>query len=404
MLDNKMNDDQHDKILQFFRLESAGPMDWEGFLQLDQELQVMSTPCYKCSFSWLMSCYVPPHVLRELLTRYESYLFSKRNYKELQECIRIACVRSYVEFIHFVAWKDKELLRKPLRETLHLTKYCYYPLHNTHSLEIAKILVHVHPESLKIQSCEGNLPIHHAMDNERDVEYMKFLIEEGKKIGLDHGGLLVKNKRHQTPLSMVCDEIRKGIDEANLMFPLYRDDLRLWTKLNVILQECQECCSNSLQDCSVTHDHQGVVVNGFQILHTLILSGCPRQAMLMGLLIKPEQIKEVNQSGQFPLSLSASQLSTTNPKSIVLKILHSYPDAVHVPDHNGRLCLHWAAWGGRELGEGTKDILNAYPGALRIADRDGMLPFMLAASSKKDNSLDLVYHLLRECPEYFTGN
>ncbi len=390
---------RHEKILKLKRLMSSDPIDWEDFLELDKDLQAVITPSFKCSFEWLLRRYPPSSILCQLLKRYESYLFSSKqqnqqrnniSIKDLRKCIKTACCLGNVDFIRFVAWKDKRLLSQPFPEELYFTKYGNLPIHCAYNLEMARILVEAYPQGLRVANQFGqDLPIHKAIWHNKSVEHVKFLVIEGKKQGLDHGGLLRKDSHGHSPFSILCEQIEKGIDVANLTFPLYSDDLKLWEKLLFMLEEIY---SSNTQQLGVD----------FKVVHALIESGCPNQAILMGLMINPVQIRQMDQFGRYPLSLCASQPSATNPKSTLLKILHSYPDAIRIPDYNGRLCLHWAAMGGRKLRDGMEDILNAYPGALRLADKDGMLPFMLGAASETDSSLDLVYQLIRECPEYFS--
>ena len=391
------NENRHDKIIQLKRVLSSDPIDWEYFLQLDKDLKVVTIPSLKCSFTWIIAKYPPREVMHELLTRHEAYLFSKRNRNFCNECIRAALKYKNLEFLQFIAWREKELLSQSLLNnsvdldtTLPLTGDL--PLHRAGNVDIAKVLVRAYPKGVSVQNRDGDLPLHLAMKHFRSVDHVKFLIREGKKQRIDHGGVLMKNRYGQSPFSILCKQIETGIDTAYLTFPFYSDDLRLWEKINIVLQAFME---------DDNHDrtmNSGSKCKEFQILHSLIRAGCPNQAIHMALIIKPEQIKEIDQEGRYPLSLCAGQRSC--PKSILMKILHSYPDALYLPDHYGRLCLHWAVLSGRAVNEGIENLLTLDPGALRIADKDGMLPFMLAALNP-ENSIEAVYHLLRECPEYF---
>jgi hypothetical protein len=94
----------------------------------------------------------------------------------------------------------------------------------------------------------------------------------------------------------------------------------------------------------------------------------------------------------------------------ILKMLLGYfvPSArgeivncVKIKDNRGMLPLHFAAERGMTLKQGFKDILNAYPEGIS-KDVDGFFPFMYAASANA--SLNIVYQLLRECPETIYRN
>lgn len=78
-----------------------------------------------------------------------------------------------------------------------------------------------------------------------------------------------------------------------------------------------------------------------------------------------------------------------------------FVNCAKIKDNRGMLPLHFAAERGMTLEQGFKDILNAYPEAIS-KDVDGFFPFMYAASANA--SLNMVYQLLRECPETIYRN
>lgn len=365
------------KIKELKRLLSSDPFNWDFFLKLDRELHVISSPQYKCSFPWLLSRYPPQPVLHQLLLRYQNYLLSDVN--KCKECLITALHYSNVEMIGFLSYyQGTSLLSQPLDDsTLDL------PLHQTGNVEVASILIKSFPEAVKVANNQGNLPIHLAIMHFKSPEHIKLLIQEGKRNCIidGHGGVLMKNRAEQTPLSILCHQVETGVDLAYLKFPLYKPDMRLWQNLNTLLE-------------AYYTDDNGV--GYFRILHALISLNCPYQAIYMGIMLAPQQIKEADENGRYPLSLAASQKSCR--KEILTELLHAYPYAIHTSDNMGRHPLHWAAVSGRGLDEGIKELIDADPAVLRLPDKDGMFPYLLAASNC-ESSLSTIYYLLRECPE-----
>jgi ankyrin repeat protein len=366
----------NNKVRELKRLLSNDPINWEGLLELDKELSVIPSPSFRCSFPWLLSKYPPKHIMQEFLYRHHQYLCSDEDVT--RECLKSALAHSNEEIIRFIAVHKKFLLSQVLDNSLDI------PLHRAGTTEIASIISNAYPKGIGIQNKDGNLPIHEAILHFKSPDQIKFLIDEGKKqhIGT-HGGILAKNNRDQTPFSILCYQVATGIDTAYITFPLFRSDLRLWENLNTLLQAYS------------TNDN-GVALHGnFRILHSLISLSCPHQAVYMALVLAPDQIKEADETGRYPISLAASQKSCQ--RAILTKLLNAYPQAIHAVDRKGRLPLHWATVSGRNLNEGTQELIDADPTVLRLADNDGMFPFMLAATNM-ETSLDTIYQLLRECP------
>jgi hypothetical protein len=269
------------------------------------------------------------------------------------------------------------------------------PLHRAGSTEIVTVLLRVFPEGVGVRNNDGNIPLHDAIMHYRSSEHVELLIEEGKRQNISHGGILVKNNRGQSPFSILSSQVASGIDIAYISFPLFKTDLRLWDNLNILLQayseEVEDEESQGRHHAHRSHGH-------FRILHSLISKSCPPQAICLAQIMKPDQIKEADEKGRYPLSLAASQ-RTTCRKSILLKLLKAFPQAIHRSDYAfGRYPLHWACASGRPFSEGTKEIYDAEPAINSIRDNGGMVPFMLAASAQEP-SVDTIYSLLRQCPE-----
>lgn len=371
------------RVKELKRLLSRELIDWNRFLELDKDLSAISSSSFRCSFPWLLCKYPPKEVLHELLSRYQHYLFA--NDQTCSELLVAALSYSCAEIIRFVAHKDKKLLGIVLGNSLDI------PLHRAGTDEIASLLLQAYPEGVGVQNKRGNLPLHLAIMHYKSPNHVKLLISEGMKqqVGEGHsGGILVKNNSDETPFSILCKQAATGIDIASIRFPLYRSDLRLWENFNTLVKVY----------CSI--ENAGQSDGPFRIMHSLISSGCPQQAVFMAYTIVSEQIKEADEEGRYPLSLAAGQKSCQ--KLILSNLFNAYPQAILMVDKEGRLPLHWAAFGGRNLEEGAKELIIANPAALRLADNLGMVPFMLAASNS-ETSLNTIYHLLRESPDNFSG-
>mmetsp|Transcript_16277 Transcript_16277/g.19878 ORF Transcript_16277/g.19878 Transcript_16277/m.19878 type:complete len:408 (-) Transcript_16277:23-1246(-) len=379
--------EKHEQIKQLKNLLSRDPIDWKYFLRLDIELSIISSPSLQCSFPWIIAKYPPKNVIQELLSRYHHYLSS--NEDSFKKCLVAALNHSSTEAIRFLAFQKNQEMAEPLDDSLNI------PLHRAGTTEIAHILLQAYPAGVTVQNRDGNLPLHIAIMHYKTPDHIKLLFEEGKKRHLGglnngHGGILIRNKNGQTPFSTLCRQVATGIDIAYLTFPLFRSDLRLWENLNTLLQ------AYATRDDEDIGDHK--MYGHFKILHSIISSRCPFQAVYMAQIIEPGQIREADETGRYPLSLAASQDSCR--REILLKLLEASPQAIYMVDSHGRYPLHWAASSGRKFCEGTQELYDAEPTVAQIADGDGMVPFMLAASSQhKDSSVDSIYRLLRQCPE-----
>lgn len=91
------------------------------------------------------------------------------------------------------------------------------------------------------------------------------------------------------------------------------------------------------------------------------------------------------------------------------------PRTAAIPNRDGSLALHIAIRAGRKWADGVSQLVSAHPDALKCVEPSGpmrgMTPFMQAATLEAENesyyecdcweanNLDLIYNLLRRCPE-----
>jgi len=87
------------------------------------------------------------------------------------------------------------------------------------------------------------------------------------------------------------------------------------------------------------------------------------------------------------------------PKHLQI-VLDACPRAAGLYNQGGMLPLHVAICSGRSWKSGVGALVSAYPQGLKLQERTqlGLVPFQLAATCE-DPSLDLVFKLLRSCPE-----
>lgn len=357
------------------------PINWDSFLLIDETLGVLSHDSYNCSFSWILSHYPPPHVVEVIMSRYQRIIF--RDDKSIKETLDIALHLSSAPVVEFIASRYKYILEGEVS----MDSSGDFPLHRARNERIAAILLRDHPAGIKETNSDRDLPLHTAIKKFRSDTYIRLLLQYGRSVNLGgkggRGGILVKNKYGETPLSLLCRQISKGFDTA-VSIPLCRTDFRLWKNLKMMICACFDFDS----------------ADNFHLLHALIAMRCPPEALHLSWVMEPHLIHEQDEKRRSPLSLAAGDL--TYPRHTLERLILLLPRAAHACDIYGRYPLHWAALCGRHFSSGTDLLFAANPIVALIPDNQGWYPFMLAASSC-DSDADLIYRLLRENPDVIQG-
>lgn len=155
-------------------------------------------------------------------------------------------------------------------------------------------------------------------------------------------------------------------------------------------------------------------------IHAASAANIPRALMKLLLLLYPEQACVMDSSNQLPLHIAASSpkypwwcasicsqgvtvAKDTEHPSLIEMLLQVNPSAAAYVDNGMQLTLH-RAMEQRVIemsihGSEVESIVNAYPEALHAKDpKSSLYPFMQAAASGRDASVEIIYFLLRQCP------
>jgi hypothetical protein len=163
-------------------------------------------------------------------------------------------------------------------------------------------------------------------------------------------------------------------------------------------------------------------------IHAASAANIPRALMKLLFLLYPEQAHVIDSSNQLPLHIAASSpkypwwcttTSTCNKSctrdlllqavkddehpSLIQMLLQVNPSAAAYVDNGMQLTLH-RAMERRAIemsihGSEVECIVNAYPEALHVKDpKSSLYPFMQAAASGREASIEIIYFLLRQCP------
>jgi hypothetical protein len=142
--------------------------------------------------------------------------------------------------------------------------------------------------------------------------------------------------------------------------------------------------------------HGSVTFQQGREIHAAIYCGAPRCIMRLALCQYNEQLVEVDNNGDTPLSLAISRHretswateikreETDDDMNMLQMILWADPISASIPNKSGRLPLHSAIDNGICWRNGTEDILKENPDAASVRDEvTGLFPFMLASGSER---------------------
>lgn len=275
----------------------------------------------------------------------------------------------------------------------------------------------IHPAFIKDN--DGDTPLHYACGCASDftTEHVRVLLQHCPSI------VKIRNNEHKLPMDDLCfyfeeswsdlfherilDDNTGSVSFAirddnyipNLMesegygslLPLEKDVMRLelWEVLNPILEATYFGSAHKykydLEHWKPLHAAAGITHHGPHLL---------RFAMQM----KPEDITITDEDGNLPLHIAAITTSQYSPFENVQLLLDKSPECAKIVNRNNKLPFDLAV-------ESKKDtsvllaILARFPDALQIKNRStGLLPFMTAAVGE-NNTVNVVYTLLRMSPE-----
>lgn len=369
--------DQHDKVCELKRVLSEDPINWKKFLELDEELAVLShQDDFDCSITWILSHYPPGYVIHTLLERYHNEVFA--NPEQMKKVLNIGLVSSIPEVVQFICSHYPYVLSQRLDE-----ETGDYPIHRAQKMEIASIILAADPASIGYQNNKLDLPLHCALYHQQHPDHVNLLLERGLAMhtGGDEGkgGVLVPNRNGKTPFDILKGQFQ-CMDLATITSPIYEADRRLWQ--NFVSMICVIRGVNPRQ------------AREMNLLHAIIELDCPPQAVRLG-QIMTGQVSKIDELGRSPLHLACAN-SISGSRRVIENLVWGFPRAVYLADNNGQFPLHYAANGGRSFGDGIDIIYDANPSISNTPDRNGMLPYVLAANA--GSSVDTIYRLMREIP------
>jgi ankyrin repeat protein len=236
-------------------------------------------------------------------------------------------------------------------------------LHDCRNAQAAKYMIKAYPQGLMHRSREyGNLPLHHALMVEEEVE-----TELLKTFASKQQSITSRNKLGKTPLQLL---IRKLLEKEAIAD-------QLW---NVLLGWVRSLEPHLLE------------------LHALIEHGCCHTEHLMKRALQhfDGQAHERDAKGRTPMHVAASAGSYTTEAFEVL--LESNPAAPRMTDKEGRLPIDVAAESPNTQLHALAVLMKGEPRAIDTRDlRDGNYPFVSAALGQQ-TSLNSTYFLLRAKP------
>jgi len=241
----------------------------------------------------------------------------------------------------------------------------YLPIHhavrsaaNRKSLEFCKVLIDLYPESLRVGTNTGSLPIHKAYD----IEIAQYLLE------LYPESINTQDRYGMLPVHEAA--VGRNIDKVELLLARDPDAASKMTN--------DESLPLHLA-CGSYHGYLEVVKALFDAF--------------------PQAIHMCNREGQIPFEL-ASNLKTSDLDIINFLEAHQLAyareandtTAMETPDENGWLPLHHALKNKASLGS-IKLLVESSPLALQVADPKGVYPLHIACEF---SSVKIVKYLIGE--------
>mmetsp|Transcript_13484 Transcript_13484/g.23506 ORF Transcript_13484/g.23506 Transcript_13484/m.23506 type:complete len:418 (-) Transcript_13484:419-1672(-) len=271
------------------------------------------------------------------------------------------------------------------------------PLHQCRSVGGAKVLLQAFPEGIakRTRTC-GSLPLHLVLldaleqplqgrettqSNELNIELCRLLLESSS-YRLAASGLLIRNKKGQTPLSLLIRHLDQKMNSEETVASSTSVMDEVWDLL------LTDCLPRLMKHCNTTME-----------LHTLIEHACCHSKALMDRALGDfsEQASQRDSLGRTPLHIAAHIGSCCSTEALEA-LIHANPKAPRMTDNEGRLPIDWAAESPDTPLKNLSLLIKGEPRAVDTRDlRDGHYPFVSAAISEH-TSINNTYYLLRAKP------
>jgi len=257
------------------------------------------------------------------------------------------------------------------------------------SPEIVKVLVQGYPEvAYSRDRCES-LPLRRAVEARSSLETLELLavsprtvLDADRSMGKTalHSALdcgvpresmvrlmvhvapeiaLLPSKSGQTPLLMVCHRF--------LQYRNRGSNPPLW---NILTLLCRAAKYNRIQESD-------------PILHAMVSLNLPWEITKLAMQLFPEQLRERDQDGYYPLLLALQSDLEKSKSDMVLSFLRLYEEAASIPTPNGRSVLSLSASSKFVAPVIFHELVTRRPESLYEVDPIyGMYPFQVAALPK----------------------
>ena len=262
-----------------------------------------------------------------------------------------------------------------------------------------------------VEDDDGENPMHWALDCPVSPGHFRKLLSHGGKAPLWR-----TNIYGEFPMDLYAKSCEEDLHVADDESDINEHNYRTFEQyLSVVDEFCQVGAGRGLV-CETSHDYKKEMLP-LHVMASSVGFPCPPSLFELALRYKTSDLTRHDNTPQgllpIHLALSAPRLqdnnfgkedtncnlkhASFNNETLVFKILEHHSAGARFSSREGRLALHYAAESGLSLLVIEK-LLTLFPEALSKADPvTGLMPCLLAAV-QDNNSLDVVFLLIRTCP------
>ena len=294
----------------------------------------------------------PVSMVMKIVEQYPHVIVGENNENGLS-CLHLACMTSKsTPIVHAI------LQANPSLASHQSSNHRRLPLHHAQTVEIAQLLLTVHPEGILTPDVQGCYPLHCVCQNPQStVDLIEYLIEQARQQGLPNGGVLLPTKngtypfqfiqRHYHQLLLRHNNINNN-NNNNENEKKYSHDEASWNKLIFMAKhhllysrfEKEETYhrqrsnstmgfstkllfssfrgstfhlnTSSTQNTKLTTDYTWKPEH-MSTLHAFLLLQCPIPIISYAIQCQPESLI-IQWNGRAPLNLITSKLFPKHPK------------------------------------------------------------------------------------------
>eukprot|EP00579_Thalassiosira_antarctica_P015115 CAMPEP_0201944838 /NCGR_PEP_ID=MMETSP0903-20130614/53596_1 /ASSEMBLY_ACC=CAM_ASM_000552 /TAXON_ID=420261 /ORGANISM="Thalassiosira antarctica, Strain CCMP982" /LENGTH=944 /DNA_ID=CAMNT_0048487893 /DNA_START=264 /DNA_END=3100 /DNA_ORIENTATION=- len=280
-------------------------------------------------------------------------------------------------------------------------------------LDTVKYLSKLHPDSVRVGTRNGELPIHEACGGRLEiVKYLSELYPDSVRVGTDDGAL---------PIHLVC--IYGHLETVKYLLELYPESITMrdqegYSPLHRAASNCKEKAGEVIR---FLLSRDSTCASMVTATHTFLPLGLPLHvagyhlnldAVQLLFDAHPEAICVNDGNGRTLLDIAgmprlrgrgeenASEVVTFLEAQMAYVRKAQDIIAMQTPDDNNRLPLHHALFNNASLGaikghlETVKYLLELYPESITMRDQEGYFPLHRAASNCKGEAGEIIRFLL----------